>query len=97
MNLPQFSGEASLGPTMGTYRGNAISGRSNAIGVLPMLGTPCGNCEVIGGLGSIRGVGRRSCCQQVWSCNPMPCHLSQSCWFESCSPDIAESAFTFAP
>jgi hypothetical protein len=37
MNLPQFNAEASLGPTLGIYRGKAVYGRSGAVEVLPML------------------------------------------------------------
>jgi hypothetical protein len=37
MNLPQFNAEASLGPTLGIYRGKAVYGGSGAVEVLPML------------------------------------------------------------
>jgi hypothetical protein len=39
MNLPQFSAEASLGPTMGIYRGNVVSARclSGGSGIMPQL------------------------------------------------------------
>ena len=36
MNLPQFNAEASLGPTMGIYRGKALFGRLGTGEVLPM-------------------------------------------------------------
>ena len=39
MNLPQFSAEASLGPTLGIYRGKAVFARSGMGEVLPMA--PC--------------------------------------------------------
>jgi hypothetical protein len=96
MKLPRFAAEVSLGPRVGTYRGNAVFAGLSGIGVLPMLGIQCTNCEIVGGFGGIRGVGRRSCCQEVWSCDPLPCHLSQTCWSESCSPDTASSGLTFA-
>ncbi len=35
MNMPQFNAEASLGPTMGVYRGKTGHGRSNSAQVLP--------------------------------------------------------------
>jgi len=39
MNLPQFNAEASLDPTMGIYRGNAVFDRffSEGSGVMPQL------------------------------------------------------------
>ncbi len=75
MKLPRFNAATSLGPTRHSYRGNTDFGRSGE--VLPMLGKQCGNCEVVGGFGGIRGVGRRSCCQQVW--NPITKGLELSC------------------
>jgi len=88
MNVPQFHAEASLGPTVGTYGGNAVVGRSDGTAILPMLGKTCTNCETTGGLGSIRGIGVRSCCQQQWQWNPITHRYEPvtSCWFESCSP-----------
>jgi hypothetical protein len=77
MNMPGFDAESALGPTKGTYRANTVFGRSGGLEVLPMLGKQCGNCEVVGGFGGIRGVGRRSCCQQVW--NPITKGLELSC------------------
>jgi hypothetical protein len=92
MNLPHFNAEASLGPARSVYGRNADFGAPG--GVVPMLGTQCGNCEVVGGFGGIRGVGRRSCCQQVW--NPITKRLELSCWFESCTPDLVSSGlFSF--
>ena len=92
MKLPQFNAEASLGLTRRIYRGNADFGGPS--GVVPMLGKQCGNCETVGGFGSIRGVGRRSCCQQVW--NPITKRLELSCWFESCTPDrVSSGLFSF--
>ena len=87
MNLPQFSAEAALGPTEHVYRRNAVSGGSGC--VLPMLDKQCGNCAEVGRFGGIRGVGRRSCCQRVWTWNPATkrLELSWSCWFESCTPE----------
>ena len=41
MKLPQFTAEASPGPTIGTYRSNAVFGRAGAGKVLPMLGYDC--------------------------------------------------------
>ena len=93
MKLPQFNAEASLGLTRRTCRGNAdfVGGSGE---VVPMLGKQCGNCEVVGGFGSIRGVGRRSCCQQVW--NPITKRLELSCWFESCTPErVSSGLFSF--
>jgi len=89
MNFPHFNAEASLGPTRGVYGGNADFGSSS--GVLPMLAKQCTNCETVGGFGRIRGVGRRSCCQQVW--NPITKRLELSCWFESCTPDRVSNGF----
>ncbi len=37
MNLPHFNAQASLGPTMGIYRGNAVFGELDAVKVLPVL------------------------------------------------------------
>lgn len=36
MNMPGFDAESSLGPTIGRYRGKAVSGGLDAGGVLPM-------------------------------------------------------------
>ncbi len=94
MKLPKFNAEASLGPPKGGYQASTVFGRSGRPEVLPMLGKQCSNCEIVGGFGSIRGVGRRSCCQQVW--NPITKRLELSCWFESCTPDLASSGlFSF--
>jgi hypothetical protein len=87
MNLPQFNAEASLGPSIGIYRANALSSRSGRLGVLAALGTTCGNCETVGGFGGIRGAGRRSCCREVY--NPITKRIETSCWFESCAPGLA--------
>jgi len=93
MKLPQFNAEASLRPTKRSYLGNAAFARSGGL-VLPMLGKQCGNCEVVGGFGGIRGVGRRSCCQDVW--NPITKRVERSCWFESCTPDrVSSGLFSF--
>jgi len=90
MNLPRFNAEASLGRGRSIYRGNAIYGGSGGIEILPMLAKECGNCEVVGRFGGIRGVGRRSCCQDQWIWNPITHRLEKSttCWFESCSPEV---------
>jgi len=94
MNLPQFNAEAALRPRNGSYEANTVFGRSGGLEVFPMLGKQCGNCEVVGGFGGIRGVGRRSCCQQVW--NPITKRLELSCWFESCTPDLVSNGlFSF--
>jgi hypothetical protein len=94
MNLPQFNADASLGAPKGRYQANHVFARSGGLGILPMLGKQCGNCETVGGFGGIRGVGRRSCCQQVW--NPITKRLEQSCWFESCTPDrVSNGLFSF--
>ncbi len=94
MNLPQFNADASLGSPNGRYEANAVFCRSRGVEVVPMLGKQCGNCEVVGGFGGIRGVGRRSCCQQVW--NPITKRLELSCWFESCTPDrVSSGLFSF--
>ena len=87
MNLPQFTAEASLRPSQSRYQADTAFGRPGGSEVLPTLGKQCGNCEVVGAFGSIRGVGRRSCCQQVW--NPITKRMELSCWFESCTPDRA--------
>jgi hypothetical protein len=70
MNLPRFHASASLGPTIGTYRGDAVPGRSGGAEIFPMLEKSCTNCEIVGGFGGIRGVGTRSCCQTEWKWNP---------------------------
>ena len=93
MKFPQFNAEASLGLRNGRYEANTVFGRSGPE-VLPMLAKQCTNCEIVGGFGGIRGVGRRSCCQQVW--NPLTKRLELSCWFESCTPDrVSNGLFSF--
>jgi len=93
MKLPQFNAEASLGLTRHIYCGDADFVGGSA-GVEPTLGKQCTNCETVGGFGGIRGVGRRSCCQQVW--NPLTKRLELSCWFESCTPDrVSNGLFSF--
>jgi hypothetical protein len=93
MKLPQFNAEASLGPRNGSYEAITVFGRSGAE-VLHMLAKQCTNCETVGGFGGIRGVGRRSCCQQVW--NPVTKRLELSCWFESCTPEpVSSGLFSF--
>lgn len=93
MNMPGFNAESSLDPTMGIYRGRAIFGRSGTGDVLPMLEKQCGNCETVGRLGSIRGIGLRSCCQKVWTWNPITkkLELSENCWFERCTPEAVRN------
>ena len=87
MNVPKFNAEVTLGQGITAYRGKAAYGGSRGNGVLPMLPAQCTGCEIVGGFGRIRGVGRRSCCQDQWICDPR-CHMSTTCWFESCTPDI---------
>jgi hypothetical protein len=89
MKMLGFNAEVAIGPSKGRYQAIAVSGPSSGAEVLPMLGKQCGNCEIVGGFGRIRGVGRRSCCQQVW--NPITKRVEQSCWFESCIPDRVSS------
>ena len=92
MNLPQFTAEASLAPAISIFTGgNALDGRSSGLEVLPMLAT-CGNCEVVGGFGRIRGVGRRSCCQRTW--DPIEKRIVTTCWFESCTPDVVANPWS---
>jgi hypothetical protein len=90
MKLPDFSAEASLRPTIGFYGGTAASASSPSGEVLPMLGKSCTNCGVVGGLGGVRGVGVRSCCETVWGVNPRTGQYEpvQVCWSESCMPDV---------
>lgn len=97
MKMPGFNAEASLDPATDIYKGNTVFGSSGAVEVLPMLGKQCGNCELVGGLGGIRGVGMRSCCQNVWKWNPITnkLELSQQCWFESCSPVLQGGLLRF--
>jgi hypothetical protein len=94
MKLPQFNAEAALGLPKGRYQANISFGTSGGAKVVPMLGKQCTNCETVGGFGGIRGVGRRSCCQQIW--NPLTKRLELSCWFESCTPEAVSSGlFSF--
>jgi hypothetical protein len=89
MKTPGFFAEAALAPCESGYQANTVFGRSSRPEVLPMLAKQCGNCEIVGGFGGIRGVGRRSCCRQVW--NPITKRIEMSCWFESCTPDRVSS------
>ncbi|MCK6470083.1 MAG: hypothetical protein L6Q53_18095 [Candidatus Brocadia sinica] len=93
MNMPGFNAESSFGPTMGIYRGKAVFGRSGTVEVLPMLEKLCGNCETVGALGSIRGIGLRSCCEKMWEWNPITekLELTSVCWFERCTPEAVRS------
>jgi len=94
MKLPQFTAEAALGLPKGGYQADTVFGASGGAEVVPTLAKTCTNCETVGGFGRIKGVGRRSCCQQVW--NPITKRLELSCWFESCTPDLASSGlFSF--
>jgi len=94
MKLPQFNAEASLCPATCRYQASIVYGQPGGHEVLPMLAKQCTNCETVGGFGSIRGVGRRSCCQQVW--DPIAKRYELSCWFESCTPDLVSSGlFSF--
>lgn len=90
MRLPQFNAEASLSGAAGKYQESSAARGSGRAAVVPMLGKSCSNCEVVGGFGRIRGVGQRSCCQQTYVCDPK-CHAVTSCWFESCTPEVAPS------
>ena len=94
MNIPGFNAEASLYPPKARYKLNNVFGRSGGAEVVPMLAKTCTNCETVGGFGRIRGVGRRSCCQQVW--DPIAKRYTLSCWFESCTPEAVSSGlFSF--
>jgi hypothetical protein len=94
MKTPGFFAEAALGSCSDAYEATTVFRRSGRREVLPMLAKQCTNCETVGGFGSIRGVGRRSCCQQVW--NPITKRLELSCWFESCTPErVASGLFSF--
>jgi hypothetical protein len=94
MKLPQFTAEAALGMPQGRYKASPVFGTSGGAEVVPTLAKTCTNCETVGGFGSIRGVGRRSCCQQVW--NPLTKRFDLSCWFESCTPEAVSSGlFSF--
>lgn len=57
MNIPQFNAEASLGPTMGVYRGKTGHGRSNSAQVLPSQNLSFGSvmtcCRFVPGLGRV--------------------------------------------
>ena len=88
MSLPQFNAETSLGPVARFY---SVVTRSTGNAVLPMMGTQCTNCEVVGRFPGIVGAGFRSCCQQTVSCVPAPCHVVENCWIESCIPESAGS------
>jgi hypothetical protein len=90
MNIPGFSAESSLSPTVGIYRGQAGLSRSSTVEVLPMLDQICGNCEVVGGLGGIGGIGKKSCCRKEWRYDPLTQRYAPQwvCWFESCSPEL---------
>lgn len=94
MKLPKFDAEASLRPTIGFYGGTSASASSPGGEVLPALAS-CTNCAVVGGLGGIRGVGARSCCETVWTINPRTGQYEpvQSCWTESCAPDVTSNSW----
>jgi hypothetical protein len=89
MKLPGFNADASLSQSQGLYRRSPFPTGRDAAEVLPVLGKTCSNCETVGGFGSIRGAGRRSCCEQVR--NPLTKRVETNCWFESCTPERAKS------
>jgi hypothetical protein len=88
MNIPGFTAKASLGSIMSFYPDKSIFSNSGRVAVVPMLDEICGNCELVGGLGGIRGVGMKSCCRKVWKYDPITKRYAPTwdCWFESCSP-----------
>ncbi len=75
MNMPGYNAEASLGPTLGIYRGNAVFGRLGTGDVLPMqeflASSPFSQNLNFGHSGSILWVTR--CCRYApilgkWIC-----------------------------
>jgi hypothetical protein len=97
MSLPGFGAESSLHAPATHYAGSVGTGRWGTSIVAPALPI-CGGCETVGGIGSIMGVGRRSCCQQVWKFDPITKRLARtwSCWFEQCTPQRAASLSVFS-
>jgi len=85
MKLPGFNAAASLGSISGMHLGSAVSKGADGLQVLPALGKTCTNCAIVGGFGTIKGIGQRSCCQPVY--NPITHTTETSCWFESCTPE----------
>ena len=76
MNIPGFAAESSLGPTVGMYRGKAVSGRLVASEVLPMQGFP-GSSTLNRNLGL---------CWGTWLGCPVNGHIIFRCvsWLEDC-------------
>jgi hypothetical protein len=91
--MPGCIAESSLGPTQGIYRGKAVFGASGTVEVLPMLDDVCGNCERVGSVGGVVGVGRGSCCQKVWKHDPITKRYAPtwSCWFVSFQPEAVRN------
>ena len=89
MRLPRFTAEFSLDAAAGRqFQGEGHFESSGTAAVVPMLDDLCGNCETVGGLGGIHGVGRRSCCRKVVRYDPLTKRYTTSwdCRFESCTP-----------
>jgi len=98
MSIPGFNAELSLGALERSYRESAVPDRTGDVRVLPMLDDICGNCEIVGGFGTIKGVGIKSCCRKVFAYDPITKRYTQtwSCWFERCTPErVVNPWFTF--
>jgi hypothetical protein len=87
MNLPHFSAEASLGPTVGIYRGKAACGRSGMVEVSSIH-------EFLGSSSLNSVFSRRCCCfnpvSKTFTC--IRCSFLQGCdcryGFPKCSDPI---------
>ena len=86
MNLPRFTGEASLRPTVGGYQagfgGNATSGSGSVIPAKSGC-TPCFGGIINPSTGVIGGT--QQCCVEIPILQPNGSILTQEvCWWRSC-------------